>query len=129
MSLPTTLSSTEDAITLAEVALGPDRLVAIVDGPANLVLPISGDVPPGGPGPLDDILLEAVGDKPGNRLVFATRRDGPPVVTEDELALWRELSARHQGRALALCDWLVFVDGGGVLSLAELAGPPPRWVR
>jgi hypothetical protein len=126
--LPTTLSSTEDAITLAEVALGSDRLVALVDGPAKLVLPITGDVPPEGVERIDGILLLAIGDDPGNRLVLATRRGGPPAVTEDELACWRMMLARHEGRGLALFDWLVFVDGGGgVLSLADEAGPEPAW--
>ncbi|MCU1483556.1 MAG: hypothetical protein JWN67_302 [Actinomycetia bacterium] len=125
--LPTTLSSTEDAIALAEVALGPDRLVALVDGPAKLALPIAGDVPPEGVERIDGILLMAIGDEPGNRLVLATRRPGPPAVTEDELACWRMMLARHAGRGLALFDWLVFVDGGGVLSLADEAGPAPAW--
>lgn len=126
MSLPTTLSSIEDAIALADVALGHDRLAAIVDGPAKLVMPVSGDAPVGTLDRLDDILLESV-DGPGNRVLFASRRVGPAVITEAELATWRGLVSRHRSRSLALCDWLVFVDGGGVLSLAELAGPPPQW--
>ena len=125
--LPTTLSSTEEAIHLAEVALGTDRLVALVDGPAKLALPITGDVPPEGVERIDGILLQAIGDEPGNRLVLATRRSGPSAVTEDELACWRLMLARHEGRGLVLVDWLVFVDGGGVLSLAEEAGPEPAW--
>ena len=71
---------------------------------------------------LDEILLTAVsGDA---RLVYATRRDGLPMATEDELALWRELGARHEGSPVVLCDWLVFVGDDVLLSLAELAGPP-----
>ncbi|MCU1376636.1 MAG: hypothetical protein JWO68_3922 [Actinomycetia bacterium] len=30
------------------------------------------------------------------------------------------MQARHEGRGLSLFDWLVFVDDGPVLSLAEL---------
>jgi hypothetical protein len=125
--LPTTLSSIEDAILLTKVALGPDRLVAVVDGPAKLALPISGDVPPEGVERIDGILLQAIGDDPGNRLVLATRRGGPAAVTEDELACWRMMVARHEGRGLALFDWIIFVDDGAVLSLADEAGPEPVW--
>jgi hypothetical protein len=125
--LPISLSSTEDAIHLAEVALGSDRLVALVDGPAKLALPITGDVPPEGVERIDGILLQAIGDEPGNRLVLATRRGGPATVTEDELLCWHMMRTRHEGRGLALFDWLVFVDGAGVLSLADEAGPEPAW--
>ena len=127
MPVPTTLSSIEDAITLAEIALGRDSFVALVDGPTKLAMPVSGPVPPDAVERVDVILLEALGDVPGHRLVLASRRSGPPIVTEDELAQWRTLQSCHAGRALVLCDWLVFVDDGEVLSLAELAGPIAPW--
>jgi hypothetical protein len=127
VSVPTTLSSLEDAIAFAEAALGPDRLVAIVDGPAKLVLPISGPAAADGVERIDGILLDAIGDQPGHRLVLATRRSGPPTPTEDELASWRDMCVRHEGRRLLLCDWLVFVDDGPVLSLGRLEGPAARW--
>lgn len=127
MSVPTTLTSTEDAIRLADVALGSDDLVAIVDGSAKLVMPIAGAPPPNAAVRLDELLLAAIGDEPG-RLVLATRRrTGPAFVLEDELAHWRELRRQHRGRALQLCDWLVFVRDDVVLSLAELAGPTASW--
>lgn len=127
MPVPTTLSSTEDAIRLADCALGEDHLVAIVDGSAKLVLPIAGSPPPEAIVRLDELLLAAIGDEP-DRLVLATRRcTGPAFVLEDELARWRELRRQHDGRALQLFDWLVFVRSDVVLSLAELAGPAARW--
>lgn len=128
MSLPTSLSSTEDAIRLAEVSLGRDDLVAIVDGEAKLVMPITGPVPPDAVLGIDEIMLHAAGDGAGNRLVLVTRRHhGPSFVLESELELWRRMQAAHAGRALPLVDWLVFLDDGIVLSLAELAGPPAVW--
>lgn len=128
MPVPASLSSTDDAIRLAEVALGPDDLVAIVDGETKLVMPISGPVTPDAVLRLDALLLEVIGDTAGARLVLVTRRHtGPPMVLEAELARWRHLVAEHRGRALQLCDWLVFVRDEVVLSLAELAGPPAVW--
>jgi hypothetical protein len=128
VSVPASLSSVEDAIRLAEVALGPDDLVAIVDGAAKLVMPITGPVPPEGVLRIDALLLAAVGDEEGTRLVLVTRRHtGPAIVLESELAHWRHMQREHRGRSLALCDWLVFLDDGTVLSLADLAGPPAVW--
>ena len=129
MPVPSSVSSLDDAIRLAEVALGPDDLVAIVDGDAKLVLPISGPTPPDAVLRLDALLLEALGDHPGEaRLVLATRRRaGPAIVLEDELARWREMVADHRGSGLQLRDWLVFVGDDVVLSLATLAGPPAVW--
>ena len=128
-SVPASIACTEDAIAVAEAALGDDDLVAVVDGAAKLLVPISGDVPPDGVRTVDALLLEVVGDQPGCRLALATRRrHGPSMVLESELALWRELLDAHRHHPLRLVDWLVFLDGGIVLSLAELAGPPPVWV-
>ena len=126
--MPESIGCTEDAIVVAAAALGPDDLVAIVDGAAKLLVPISGDVPPDGVRNVDELLLEVAGDLPDCRLVFATRRSrGPSLVLESELALWRERLAAHRDRELRLVDWLVFLDDGLVLSLAEIAGPPPVW--
>jgi hypothetical protein len=126
VSLPASLSSIEDAIQLAEVALGRDDLVAIVDR-VKLVMPISGSIRPGTIIQVDQILLLAHGDD-DDRLVFATRRrTGPCIALEDELADWRTMRAAHEGRDLVLADWLVFVGDGTVLSMAELAGPPTAW--
>jgi hypothetical protein len=128
VSVPASLSSTEDAIRLAEVALGPDDLVAIVDGTAKLLMPVSGPVPPDGVLRIDAVMLEAVGDEDGARLVLVTRRhSGPSIVLEAELDRWRRMQAAHRGRSLQLVEWLVFLDDGAVLSLAELAGPPAVW--
>ena len=129
MSVPSSLSSTDDAIRLAELALGADDLVAIVVGDAKLVMPISGPVTPDAVLRIDALLLEALGDGDGDaRLVLATRRwTGPAMVLEDELARWRHMVAEHHGRSLRLSDWLVFVGDEVVLSLAELAGPPAAW--
>lgn len=128
MPVPSSLSSIDDAIRLAEVALGPDDLVAIVDGEAKLVMPISGAVPPDAVLRIDAMLLEALAHTWGARLVLVTRRHtGPAIVLEDELARWRHMVAEHHGRSLQLCDWLVFVRDEVVLSLAELAGPPAVW--
>ena len=127
-SIPSSIGCTEDAIAVADAALGPNDLVAIVDGAAKLLVPISGDLPPDGVLTIDELLLNVVGEQPDCRLVLATRRHrGPSMVLESELALWRELLAAHRGRQLRLVDWLVFLDDGYVLSLAELAGPPPVW--
>jgi hypothetical protein len=128
-SVPASLTSVEDAIRLAEVALGPDDLVAIVDGDTKLVMPISGPVTPDAVLSVDAMLLEVLGHHEGDvRLVLATRRrTGPSFVLEDELARWRHMLAEHHGSALHLSDWLVFVRDEVVLSLAELAGPPAVW--
>jgi hypothetical protein len=128
VSLPTHLSSIEDAICLAHASLGPDDLVAIVDGETKLVMPITGRVPPDAVLGIDELMLQVTGDREGNRLVLVTRRHtGPSFVLESELDLWRRMQAAHAGRALPLVDWLVFLDDGIVLSLAELAGPPAVW--
>jgi len=80
---------------------------------------------------VDEMLLELVDaddDLDDCRLVLATRRHhGPSIVLESELALWRQLQAAHRDRALRLVDWLVLLDDGIALSLAELAGPPAVW--
>src|SRR3954447_980336 len=109
-SVPASIECTEDAIAVAEASLGDDDLVAIVDGAAKLLVPISGDVPPDGVRTVDALLLEVVGDQPDCRLVLATRRHrGPSMALESELELWRELLAVHRGRQLRLVDWLVFL--------------------
>jgi hypothetical protein len=128
-SVPASIACTEDAIAVAEAVLGDeDELVAIVDGAAKLLVPISGEIPPDGIRNVHALLLEVAGDQPDCRLVLATRRHrGPSMVLESELALWRELLALHRGRELRLVDWLVFLDDGYVLSIAELAGPQPEW--
>jgi hypothetical protein len=129
VSVPASLSSLDDAIRLADVALGNDDLVAIVEGDAKLVLSFTVRTPPDAVLRVDELLLDALGDDDsGNRLVLATRRrTGPAMVLEDELARWRHMVAEHRGRSLRLCDWLVFVRDEVVLSVAELAGPPPVW--
>jgi hypothetical protein len=126
MSAPFTLSSTEDAISMAELTLGSDLLAALVIG-ARMAMPVSGAVPRDGILTYDVTMLEALGDD-ADRLVFATRRHtGPPFVLEDELAMWRQMKAAHEGRALVLNDWRVFVRDECVRSLAEIAGPPAGW--
>lgn len=128
VSLPTSLSSTEDAIRLAGAALGDDDLVAIVDGETKLVMPITGRVPSDAVLGIDELMLQVAGDHDGNRLVLVTRRHhGPSFVLESELELWRRMQAAHAGRALPLVEWLVFLDDDIVLSLAELAGPRAVW--
>ena len=127
MPTPTRLGSTEDAIRMAELTLGDDRLAALVDRPRPIAMPITGDVPRDGVLGLASMLREVFDGQPG-RLVLATRRtSGPAMVLEDELAWWRQLRNEHDGHALVLCDWLVFVRDDTVLSLAELAGPPAPW--
>ena len=126
MSAPFTVSSTEDAIHMAELTLGSATLAALVLD-AHLAMPVNGDVPPDGILAFHEVVLGAAGDQ-HDRLVLATRRrTGPAFVLEDELARWRELRSRHAGRNLALADWLVFVRDEVVLSLAEIAGPPATW--
>ena len=126
MSVPFVLSSTEDAIYLAELMLGDDSLGALVVD-AQLAIPVSGDVPPDGVLRWHAILLDGIGDR-DDRLVLATRREtGPPFVLEDELDRWRTMQHRHCNRELALADWFVFVRDEVVLSLAEIAGPPVEW--
>ena len=128
MSVPISLSSAEDAIRLGEIALGNDDLAAIVDGEARLVLPFTGQVPPDAVLTIDALLLEAGREHEGNRLVLVSRRRrGPSFVLESELEHWRTMQAAHAGHPLPLVDWFVFLDDGIVLSLAEIAGPPPVW--
>lgn len=122
-----TITSTEDAIHMAQTTLGGDDLAALVTG-ARLAMPVSGEVPPDGVLDYHAVLLQALADE-RDQLVLATRRrTGPPFVTEEELARWRELKARHDDITLDLADWLVFVRDEVVLSLAEIAGPAARWV-
>ena len=129
MPVPSSVSSLDDAIRLAEAALGPDDLVAIVDGDAKLVLPIAGPTTPDAVLRLDALLLDALGDHDGEvRLVLATRRrTGPAIVLEDELARWRAMVDAHRACSLELRDWLVFVGDEVVLSLATLVGPAAVW--
>ena len=126
MSAPFTVSSTEDAIYLAELFLEKDELGAFLLD-ARAALPVSGAVPPEGILEWDALLLDALGDQP-DRLVLATRRrTGPPFVLEDEIHRWRTMQARHCNRELTLVDWLVFVGDEVVLSLAEIVGPEAVW--
>jgi len=129
VSVPASLSSLDDAVRLADVALGNDQLVAIVEGDAKLVMPIAGPITPDSVLRVDALLREALDDPDRqNRLVLATRRStGPAMVLEEELARWRHMVAEHEGHPLQLCDWLVFVGDDVVLSVAELAGPPAAW--
>jgi hypothetical protein len=121
-----TVSSTEDAICMAETTLGPDSLAALVLD-AHLALPVAGAVPPDGVLHWHGLLVEALGDT-DDALVLATRRTtGPPFVLEDELDRWRTMRARHDDCALELADWIVFVRDEVALSLAEIAGPPAVW--
>jgi hypothetical protein len=121
-----TVSSTEDAIHMAELTLGDDRLAALVLD-ARMAMPVSGNVPPDGILHWHGVLLDALGDA-DDRLVLATRRrTGPAFVLEDELARWRTMQARHTTCNLVLADWLVFVRDEVVLSLAEIAGPEAVW--
>jgi len=123
---PFTISSTEDAIQVAEIVLGDDRLAALFTG-GRMAMPVTGDVPPDGVLHWDALLVDALGDE-HDRLVLATRRTtGPPFVLEDELDRWRTMRARHAGRNLVLADWFVFVRDEVALSLAEIAGPAAEW--
>ena len=125
MSAPFIPSSIEDAIYLAEIALGDDCLAALVLD-ARAAMHVT-DAPADGVLPWHAFLLEAVGDH-DDRLVLASRRlTGPPFVLEDELDRWRTMQHRHCNRELELTDWLVFVRDEVVLSLAEIAGPPADW--
>lgn len=126
MTAPFTVSSTEDAITMAEIVLGPDPLAALVLG-AKMAMPVSGHPPADGILRWDEYILDALGDE-RDQLVLATRRTtGPLFVLEDELDRWRTMQARHCNRELALVDWFVFVRDEVVLSLAEIAGPEAAW--
>ncbi len=97
----------------------------------GVAMPIEGP----DPGPehlllLHDLILKAVGDDAMCRIVLASIRPGAAsVVSEDDLAIWRQLRRRHEDHASVLLDW--FVVGGEhqaeALSLAEIAGPPPQW--
>jgi hypothetical protein len=126
VSVPFTVSSTEDAISLAERTLGNDRLAALVTG-SRLAIPISGDPPADAVLRWDELLLDAIGDQHDHLLLATRRHTGPAFILEDELQMWRRLRMQHTGHNLVLSDWLVFVRDEVVLSLAELAGPPAAW--
>jgi hypothetical protein len=120
-----TVSSTEDAIYMAELTLGDDTLAALLVD--SHVAMHCADAPPDGMLPWHDFVLDVCGEHP-DRLVMASRRDtGPTFVLEDELDRWRVMHNRHCNRELELVDWLVFVRDEVVLSLAEIAGPQPDW--
>jgi hypothetical protein len=121
-----TVSSTEDAIYMAEMTLGPDSLAALVLD-ARMAMPVSGAVPPDGILHWHGLVLDALGDTDDTIILATRRRTGPAFVLEDELARWREMKARHDGFELRLADWLVFVRDEVVLSLAEIAGPAAVW--
>jgi hypothetical protein len=121
-----TVSSTEDAIALAEITLGANTLAAMVTG-RRLAVPVSGAVPADGILHWHAVLLEAIGDQHDTLVLATRRRTGSTFVLERELAWWRSMQSRHRDRALVLADWLVFVRDEVVLSLAELAGPAAVW--
>jgi len=120
-----TVSSTEDAIYMAELTLGASDLAALLVD-AKIALPVDG-APPDGVLVWDDFLLRGYGDMPDRLVLAARRHTGPTFVLEDELDRWRTMQARHCNRELTLADWLVFVRDEVVLSLAEIAGPPAGW--
>lgn len=85
------------------------------------------------PGPahlqqLDALLVKAI-DDPGCRLVLASVRPGATgTLAEDDVAHWRALRVRHEGRSLELLDWFVLTGARRrPLSLADAAGPPAAW--
>jgi hypothetical protein len=66
----------------------------------------------------------------GGRLVLVSYRDGEqPEPCEADLDLWRRLVALGADSTLDLLDWLVLYGRSTARSMAELAGPPPRWWR
>lgn len=131
------------ALTSAEVALQtiedvlachPDcATVALIENRAEgrgIAMPVEGP----DPGPeylqkLDELLLRAVGDDPGCRLVLASVRSGHmDAVEEDDLDHWRRLQARHADRACCLLDWFIIApESHRARSMAGWAGCPPQW--
>jgi hypothetical protein len=106
-------------------------LVALVDHlphGARVALPVDGGDPgPAGAEALAGLLAAALDGLAGARVVLGSiRHHGDDTVAEADLATWRSLSARHRGGPITLLDWFVITDVA-VLSLAELAGPRPRW--
>lgn len=108
-------------------------LAALVDrlpGGLRYAIPVDGGDPgPAGADALDRLVLDQLGDLPGARVVLASVRDGEDeTVAEADLATWRALVARHRTSPVVLLDWFVVTDAA-VVSLADLAGPRPRWDR
>jgi hypothetical protein len=125
------LRSTEDALYVIDLALGPDTgTVALIDRaePAQgLAIPITGNADRELIDRLDSLVLEAIESEPGCRVVLATRRKaGLTGVAERDVDLWRQLQDRHAASGIPLLDWFV-LSGPVVLSVAGLTGTSVDW--
>jgi hypothetical protein len=128
------MTSSLDAIAVILALLDHEpetTLAALVDGlpdGARAVLPVRGGDPgPAGATGLAACLAKALPPGGGLRVVLLSVRAGAgDAPAEADLAAWRALD-RSGGARYELLDWFVVTDDT-ILSLAELAGPPARWL-
>src|SRR5262245_34142944 len=127
-TVPTRLRSARDAHDVIDAAFDDHTTALVVVERATepgLVVNLAGPVPPRHLERLHGLVLTALDGEAGCRLVLATRT-AAPAPGAAELAVWRRLQARHDGRDTELLDWFL-TDGERAVSVASAAGHTPRW--
>ena len=127
------LRSERDALDLIAAAVDEHTTaLVIVERPDGdgLVVSLSGPVPPDHLERLHSMVLAALRDEPGCRLVLvsrpARRSSSRLAAGAGELATWRRLQAHHVGTESTLLDWFL-TDGHHVASVATAAQETPAW--
>lgn len=126
--VPTRFRSARDALDLIEAAFDAHTMTLMIVERATahgLVVNLTGPVPPDHLERLHQLMLGALRDEPGCRLVLASRtaRLTPGAA---EISTWRRLQAHHTGSEVMLLDWFL-TDGERSVSVATAAGDAPAW--
>jgi hypothetical protein len=124
------LQSARDALDLISVAVDEHTTaLVIVERPAGdgLVVNLGGPVPTDHLERLHRLVLAALQDEPGCRLVLVSRPPGGALTPGPaELRAWRRFQRHHAGTETTLLDWFLS-DGERAVSVATAAGAPPRF--